>query len=396
MRYAILIGCLAAQAIIVSPACAQVPAPSFQKQVIDDAISIGYGLAISDVDGDGKPDIVLADKRQIVWYRNGDWKKLLIAENLTESDNVCIAAADIDGDGKAEIAVGAQWNPGETTDSTKSGAVFYLVPPHDRIGNWVPVKLPHEPTVHRMKWVKADDGQPYLVVAPLHGRGNKDGVGKGARLIAYQFPKDINSPWQLTTLDSSLHLTHNFSPLYGESAIVSGIYIASKEGIHFKHIGPASRTQPSGMLPLQILTKASYGAGELAFGKGPGSKTLLATIEPMHGNRVVVYEGGQAGPERLVLDSSLKEGHALGVANLMALETDQVIAGWRQPDAQGKTGIRIYYRLNARAGWQTGWIDENGIAPEDLQIADLNNDGKPEVIAAGRATKNVVIYWNKH
>jgi hypothetical protein len=32
------------------------------------------------------------------------------------------------------------------------------------------------------------------------------------------------------------------------------------------------------------------------------------------------------------------------------------------------------------------------MACEDLKVADLDGDGKPEIIAAGRATKNVVIY----
>src|SRR3954468_17016178 len=92
------------------------PEAAFEIQTIDENISIGYGLALGDVDGDGKPDILLADQKQFVWYRNGDWKKFVMAENLTEHDNVCIAARDINGDGKVEVAVGAQWNPGETSD----------------------------------------------------------------------------------------------------------------------------------------------------------------------------------------------------------------------------------------------------------------------------------------
>jgi hypothetical protein len=105
--------------------------PAFEAEVIDDNVAIGYGLAIGDVDGDRKPDILLADKKQFVWYRNGDWKKFVMVENLTESDNVCITARDIDGDGKVEVAVGAQWNPSETSDTTRSGAVYYLVRPTD-------------------------------------------------------------------------------------------------------------------------------------------------------------------------------------------------------------------------------------------------------------------------
>src|SRR6185436_13738020 len=122
-------------------------APSFRAVEIDAKIEIGYGLAVADVDGDKKPDILLADKKQIVWYRNPNWERFVMAENLTKLDNVCIAAADIDGDGKAEVAVGAEWNPNDTINS---GAVFYLIAPKDRTQKWDPVELPHEPTVHRM------------------------------------------------------------------------------------------------------------------------------------------------------------------------------------------------------------------------------------------------------
>ena len=61
--------------------------PKFEAQVIDNNVAIGYGLAIGDVDGDRKPDILLADKKQFVWYRNGDWKRFVMVDNLTASDN---------------------------------------------------------------------------------------------------------------------------------------------------------------------------------------------------------------------------------------------------------------------------------------------------------------------
>jgi hypothetical protein len=35
------------------------------------------------------------------------------------------------------------------------------------------------------------------------------------------------------------------------------------------------------------------------------------------------------------------------------------------------------------------------MACEDLKIADLDGDGQPDIIASGRATHNLVIYWNR-
>jgi hypothetical protein len=40
-------------------------------------------------------------------------------------------------------------------------------------------------------------------------------------------------------------------------------------------------------------------------------------------------------------------------------------------------------------------IDDNTMACEDMKAADLDGDGDLDLVAAGRATRNVVIYWNK-
>jgi hypothetical protein len=45
--------------------------------------------------------------------------------------------------------------------------------------------------------------------------------------------------------------------------------------------------------------------------------------------------------------------------------------------------------------WQATTLDDNGIACEDLCLADLNGDGKLDIVASGRATKNVKIYLNQ-
>jgi hypothetical protein len=34
------------------------------------------------------------------------------------------------------------------------------------------------------------------------------------------------------------------------------------------------------------------------------------------------------------------------------------------------------------------------MACEDLQVMDLNADGKLDIVASGRATHNLKVYWN--
>jgi len=362
--------------------------PKFEPQVIDNNVAIGYGIAIGDVDGDKKPDILLADKKHFVWYRNGDWKRFVMIENLTMSDNVCIAARDIDGDGKVEVAVGAQWNPGETSDTLKSGSVHYLIRPSDPTKLWMPVELHHEPTVHRMRWVQVAKGKYQLVVLPLHGRGNKDGQGKGVRAFAYEMPKDPRSPWKLRLVDSTMHLTHNLDLVPDRDREL--IYIGGKEGVKIIGFDGSKWLARPGM---NWFTEGSP-FGEVRVGGGRLGTGLLAGIQPMHGNTLAVYT---SGTEKAVLTSSLNQGHALAVASLMGTNATQVVVGWREPDKDFKVGVKIYSATDTHyKEWEGHWIDDNGMACEDLQLADLDGDGKKDIIAAGRSSHNLKIYWNRN
>ena len=381
----------------VSLATAQSSVPIFRAETIDSQVIIGYGTAIGDVDGDGKPDIILADKKQFVWYQNPDWKRHVIAENLTKRDNVCIAARDIDGDGKVEIAVGGQWNPGDTVNS---GSVHYLVPPEDRTQMWTPIQLHHEPVVHRMRWLKIDKEKFVLVVAPLHGRGNKGGQGDGVKLIAYHVPEDVAGPWSTEVLDDQFHVTHNFDiGVWEKTENSEAIFYLGKEGAKLI----SRRNNQWEQKPLRHVS----GGGEIRWGKLADKSTFLATIEPFHGTHLVLYQhAAQATerpdgrstdfPNRLVLDENFNQGHAIAVGDLFGNGSQQIVAGWRNPNEERIFGVKLYYPDNEKPGsWNSVFIDENGMACEDLRIGDLNGDGRLDIVAAGRSTHNLKIYWNE-
>ncbi len=383
------------------------PEPKFRAVTIDDKIQIGYGLAVADVDGDKLPDILLADKKQIVWYRNpgpakaaeaGAWAKFIIAENLTAQDNVCLAAQDIDGDGKCELAVGAEWNPGDTVNS---GAVFYLIPPADRTQRWEPVKFPSvEPTTHRMKWVKLDEKNWGLVVVPLHGRGNKNGEGAGVRVLLYHPPTPLSDPkgeWKSELIDDSMHMTHNFEVIRDRNGEDATVLLCGKEGLILKGCVKGEWQDVFGRFPKTSEVPNYRGAGEVRLGKFSSGSWFYACIEPMHGNSLAVYLELTDAHPRFSLTDRLTEGHALACGDFLGTGSDQIAVGWRGNGKPGSTtGVAVWSPVEASTGkWRETVIDPTGMACEDLQLADLDGDGKLDIVASGRATKNVKIYFNE-
>ncbi|MBM3832481.1 MAG: VCBS repeat-containing protein [Verrucomicrobia bacterium] len=376
---------------------ADLPVPAFRSVDVDTKVGIGYGLAIADVDGDKRPDILLADSNVIVWYQNPSWKKHIIAEKLTPKDHVCIAAADVDGDGKAEVAVGAEWAP---SDTRNSGAVFYLIPPADRTQKWDPVKLPHEPTVHRMRWAKDWMGRVTLIVVPLHGRGNDPGKGEGAgvKIQRYIRPENPRDPWEIMTIDESLHKTHNFDPVQWDDDEAMEFLFGGKEGVFLSNWS----SDDNALKLTQLGSNEGGGAGEVRAGKLRQANDFFATVEPMHGTQLVLYRPSSGNKlwNRRVLDDTLLDGHALACGDMLGVGRDQIVVGWRAMGAANrpgvKVGIKLFTPLDAEGKeWRQTLVDDNTMACEDLTLADLNGDRRLDIIAAGRATKNVKIYFNE-
>jgi len=364
---------------------AEPPLPKFRAVDVDTKVQIGYGLAIADVDGDGKIDILLADKNTIQWYQNPSWEKHIIAENLTEKDHVCIAAQDIDGDGRAEVAVGAGWNPGDTLNS---GAVFYLIPPKDRTQKWESVALHHEPTVHRMHWAKNAAGKYELLVQPLHGRGNKGGEGDGVKLLAYSMPANPKDEWKTRVVSDDLHMSHNFQPVNWDKDTAQELILGGKEGVFFYD------NKGDKWAHKQLTAQQT---GEVRDGKLPGGKRFIAAIEPMHGTTVAAYvETGEGLWARTQIDETLKDGHAVAIGDVLGTGSDQVVVGWRGMNPKGVPGVRLFTPLDKEGKqWRMTPLSAEEVAVEDLKLADLNGDGKLDMILAGRQTKNVRVLFNE-
>jgi hypothetical protein len=364
----------------------------FRPQDIQRDFGVVYAVLAEDVNGDGKPDVVAINPTQVAWFENPTFTKHVILDGATKKDNVSIAATDVDRDGQLDFAVGADWQP----TNTASGGSLQWIRGTRAPGPWPMTPLGEEPTLHRIRWGDVDgDGKPELIVVPLHGRGTKgpDWDGKGARILVFRVPANPRSDkWPVEVADESLHIVHNFIIVDGE------IWTASREGVHALKRGPAGAWQKR---------KLGDGSpGEIKLGK-VNRVRHLATVEPWHSNSIVVYEeptqtpDPQSGPalkrivlpgmwKRAVIETQLNAAHALGWGDFDSDGSDELAVGWRNKPA----GVAVYKRTPAGA-WTRTMVDDGGLAAEDIAVADLNGDGKPEIIGAGRATGNVRIYWNE-
>jgi hypothetical protein len=394
---------LLASFFLLSAADDKVTPLSFETKQIEKGLDIGYAVLLVDINRDGKPDIVVVDTHRVVWYENPTWKRRLILDRTTQRDNVCIAAYDIDGDGKIDLALGAGWNPGNTKGG---GTLQWLKQPDDLDQQWKMYPIAEEPTLHRIRFADLDgSGKPALLVGPLFGRNSsrdKNWMDRPLRLLAYRIPKDpTRDRWVPEVLDESLHVMHNFWPIPAETGKGMDVLTASYEGVHrlsrdgsrwVKHpVGAGNQANPRG----------SRGASEIKMGKLKDGTRFIATIEPWHGNQVVVYTPPEKKGElwqRHVLDDQLKWGHAVWCADLDGDGNDELVIGVRDDLSMKpgqRRGVRIYKALDGTGKkWSRQVIEDGGVAVEDLACADLDGDGKMDIVAVGRQTHNVRIYRN--
>ncbi|MFO0800959.1 MAG: VCBS repeat-containing protein [Gemmataceae bacterium] len=385
-------------AVATCAAGADAPAPlRFRTQEIDAKLAIGYCVLTPDLNGDGKPDILVVDKEKVVWYENPTWKKRVILDGKSRPDNVSAAVLDVDGDGQLDVVLGAAWRP---FDTANPGTLQWLKRGKSLDDEWTMFPIPcDEPTVHRVRAFDIDgDGKPEIVHVPLMGR---DATQKGnwldgrpVRVMAYKVPAEPEKAerWKAEVLFDELHVMHNFTPVPARDG--NDILATSYEGVYRLTRGQPKWQATKVGAGNQATPAGSRGASEIKIGKLAGGP-VIGTIEPWHGNQVVTYtKGGGELWDRHVVDDKLKWGHGVAFADLDGTPGDELVIGVRDNlSATEKSGVRVY--THGAGGWSRQLVDEGGVAVEDLTTADLDGDGKVDIVACGRATKNVRIYWNQ-
>jgi hypothetical protein len=84
------------------------PAVQFVRHDIDSGAfgQVTEGINVGDIDGDGRPDIVVGGDNYLVWFHNPDWAPNLIASGFKFAGGAMVVVRDIDGDGRLDVMTG--------------------------------------------------------------------------------------------------------------------------------------------------------------------------------------------------------------------------------------------------------------------------------------------------
>ncbi len=394
--------------VLLLAGCAGPPRPGlprFLEETIDRDVGCCYGLAILDVNRDGRPDIVMDTEYpdRVVWYENPTWKRRVIAEGQPEKPEP-LQPFDVDGDGAVELILGADWSLANTASG---GTLWMLRPPADLGNRWDSLKIGEEPSLHRLRLVRVD-GKRELLCSSLMGRGTKAPewwVGSGAAQFILRRPADpFTGRWEREPITSDLHVVHGVWPFDWEGDGQDEVLFAAYEGIFLYRRQAPGRWAGERLSEGHPGTGAMKGASDVRVGRLPGGRRYLVAIEPNHGPEAALYLQDGLSWKRRVLVEGHSGGHVLQLADMTGTGVESVVLGFRGPArppdfVPGQAGkdyvLYLLHPLDAAGErWEKSVVDAREMAADSAEAADLDGDGRLDLVAGGYVTRNLKIYWN--
>jgi len=364
----------------------------FTPHDIDASFRGGYSVAVADFNKDGKPDVIAnsLQVQELAWYENPSWERHVIVGETQQIVNEAIA--DIDGDGIPEIAFQSSF---AMQAANSAGLNWFAKASGDPRQPWKVQKIDEFPTSHHVAWADLDgDGRKELLNAPLIGEKSvAPTYDQDKASVFWYSPKD----WKRHTVTTDIPgIIHRVRPVAWDPGKREQFLVASFEGIALYRpsgSGDTLKFEKQLLSPGHVEKAPRLGASDVRVGRSDG-KRFLASVEPWHGNEVVVYTDKNGKWERRVIFDKVSSGHEIAVADLNGDGRDDIVANdngrvtEQRPDAT--PGVHVFFAPADPTGdWQYRRI-ETKAAMNGCVTADINGDRRIDIVCTGAGG---VIRW---
>jgi hypothetical protein len=354
----------------------------FTERTIATGLKGGYQVLAVDLNGDGRKDILAlaSDLDELVWFENPSWERHVIASGRRRMINA--AVWDWDGDGIPEIVLAEEFSP---RPAKSAGVVSLLTHKGDPRQPWSIREIDRLPTSHRLRLANIDaTGRKVVVNAPLASASAEPPDYRANTPLVFYRPGE----WKRELIGCDTEgVMHGIFVVDWDGDGHDEILTASMSGIHLRKLEKDGRWSRTELTKGDPAPWPQSGSSDVAVGR-LGRKRFMAAIEPWHGHQLAVYFEEKGVWRRQVIESAMVDGHALLVADVDGDGRDEIVAGYRG----GDHSLHVYKPEDAGGRrWSRTTVDKGGMAAASCDVADFGA-GRPEIVCIGTATANVKCY----
>ncbi len=382
------------------PGSGQITSSSFGSPIILPTVSGTGQVILSDLDGDGRPDLVIADSyaADIVIYQNlssngmtSFGQQLVLPVVPADYNNVLsIAVADVDGDGKPDIIA-----------STSNSNLIYVFRNISSTGILTTNSFATPVMIH------AGNGARIIAVQDLNGDGKPDVVIPNTSSNTISILQNQSTVGNIA-FGTPVNFATGNDPEDAKIADLDGdgypdIAVANhSDGTVsvFRNLGLGGNITTNSFAPAVTLTGGPQNL-HLKIGDIDGDGHPDIVLADWYNNEISVLRNLTTGPGITANSfaapvffssdgwaNSVTLGDLNGDGKLEAVVVDQSPSLFSIFNNTSTPGNITSSSLGSRADFTSGWN------PSDAAIGDLNGDGRPDLVIANTYDHNVYVLLN--